>query len=461
MIIFASSSFSIVTFAENADTNKINEISEKVEQLSKENKELRTLLDNINKESISKDDIIKSLEDKEGNLIATADHTINRVNFWIGFLGVFVSVVALIGSVAPYFIQKSRIDKLEKDIDTYKSYTETIRNELNTSKEELSKATKLLGDSKKDLSKSTKLLKYSRGQFEAVKSISKRAEECAATAQENSEKQFIEVDGNYRLIKKEMEEIRDEVKDLAGKAKESEQNAKKSENKAKASEYFNLAYSIKGKYIKDINQRIDLYSKAIDLDSDFGEAYNNRGAMIYNLNKHCNSYYEKIENSKKAIEDYSKAIEINSSKDGDANRRAKYFKNRSLAYSKLGSLIDKKYHAYALEDLDKAKDIEGETAKIYNSISMVYRNLGDYDKALLFVDRSLAIDDSFGFAYSTKAEIFAEQGEDDQFYEYIELALKNGCPVWEFIEQDDVYKKYINEPRFTELIDKYKDKEKS
>lgn len=86
IIFLVFGSFSIVTYAENTDSNKINELSEKVEQLSNENKELRTLLDNINKESIRKDDIIKSLEDKEGNLIATTDYTINRVNFWLSFV---------------------------------------------------------------------------------------------------------------------------------------------------------------------------------------------------------------------------------------------------------------------------------------------------------------------------------------------------------------------------------------
>ncbi|QNU67303.1 hypothetical protein EHE19_001820 [Ruminiclostridium herbifermentans] len=96
MIIFVAGSFPMVTFAENFDySSKINELSERNEQLSKENKELRILLDNINKESIRKEDIIKSLEDKEGNLIATAEHTINRVNFWLTFLGIFISVLGL------------------------------------------------------------------------------------------------------------------------------------------------------------------------------------------------------------------------------------------------------------------------------------------------------------------------------------------------------------------------------
>ncbi len=551
MIIFASGSFSIVTFAANADANKMNELSEKIEQLSKENKELRILLDSINKESVSKDDVIKFLEDKEDKLIATADHTINRVNFWLTFLGVFLTVLALLSAIAPYLINKPRIDKLEKDIEKYKSDIEAARNELNTSKEELSKSTKLLDASKSEFAKSTKLLKLSRSQFEGVKSRSEDAAECAAAAQEYAEKQFKEVDGKYSLIKREMEEIRDEVKDLAEKAKESEQNAKESENKAKASEYFNKAYSIKGKDVEDIREEIELYTKAIEIDNSikeayynrgiaiselnkycnsdaekienikkavdeyskaitidnsYGEAYNNRGVALIELNKYCNSNTEKIENFQKAIEDcstaiklrdgnkkaynnrgiaiaelskyctsdtekienikkaienFSRAIDMNRSNDEDISSLLVSLYNRYLAYSELGKLKDKKYYKNALDDLNKCIDVEGETAETYNRISMIYRILGDNDKALLFVDKSLALDGCFGFAYSTKAEIFAEQGEDDQFYEYIELAMKNKCHVWEFIKQDDVYKKYINEPRFIELIDKYKNKEKS
>ena len=63
---------------------------------------------------------------------------------------------------------------------------------------------------------------------------------------------------------------------------------------------------------------IEAYSKAIEYDPQFAEAYNNRGAA-----------YGKLKNYQSAILDFTKAIQINS-------QYAMAFKNRGMAYNKIG-----------------------------------------------------------------------------------------------------------------------------
>ena len=75
------------------------------------------------------------------------------------------------------------------------------------------------------------------------------------------------------------------------------------------------------------------YNKAIEINPDDADAYNNRGWVLYNLGK-----------DKEAIADYNKAIEINPD-------HAKAYGNRGLLYDQLGD------RQRAISDLQKAAQL--------------------------------------------------------------------------------------------------------
>jgi tetratricopeptide (TPR) repeat protein len=94
-----------------------------------------------------------------------------------------------------------------------------------------------------------------------------------------------------------------------------------------------IAYNNRGNTYARLNEQeraIEDYSKAIELNPNFADAYNNRGSAYAGLNEH-----------RRAIEDYNKAIELNPN-------YAKAYYNRGTAYYGLNE------HEQAIEDYNKA-----------------------------------------------------------------------------------------------------------
>jgi tetratricopeptide (TPR) repeat protein len=124
-----------------------------------------------------------------------------------------------------------------------------------------------------------------------------------------------------------------------------------------ANVYFNEAeeYFDRGDYAEAIAS----YDKAIQLRSDFGQAYNNRG-----LAYHAKEDYDK------AIEDANKAIEL-------LPNSASVYNNRGYAYN------DKGDYDKAIADFDKALQLNSEFAKAYYNRGLAYYAKGDYDKTIM------------------------------------------------------------------------------
>ena len=120
--------------------------------------------------------------------------------------------------------------------------------------------------------------------------------------------------------------------------------------------YFNL---------KKYNKAIEDYSKAIDLNPDNPSYYNNRGDTYFNLKEYD-----------KAIEDYSRAIDLNPD-------NASYYNNRGDAYFNL-----KKYNK-AIEDYSKAIDLNPDNASYYNNRGNAYFNLKEFEKAINDCNRAI------------------------------------------------------------------------
>jgi protein O-mannosyl-transferase len=110
-----------------------------------------------------------------------------------------------------------------------------------------------------------------------------------------------------------------------------------------------IAYSSLGNY----RQAIDDCSRAIEINPVFAEAYYNRGNAYVNLG-----------NNRQAIEDYSRAIEIRPG-------YAEAYYNRGHAYADLGN------HRQAIEDYGKAIEIKPGHVAAYNNRAFIYLKQGD------------------------------------------------------------------------------------
>ena len=115
--------------------------------------------------------------------------------------------------------------------------------------------------------------------------------------------------------------------------------------------------------LKDYNGAISDYTKAIELDPDYADAYNNRGLSKF-----------KLEDYKGAIADYTKVIEL---KPDDA---ATFYNSRGILKKKL------KDYDGAITDYNKAISLNPDFAEAYKNRGISKENLGqpycsDYKKA--------------------------------------------------------------------------------
>lgn len=91
----------------------------------------------------------------------------------------------------------------------------------------------------------------------------------------------------------------------------------------------------------------------------------------------------------------------------------------------------------------------------YYSRGMLYLKEKYYDAAQEDMEKVLEMDPDFGNAYAVMAAVKAAKADEEDFYKYIEIALKQGVDISAFIAKTDV-KNYYLEPRFRKLMIDYK-----
>ncbi|NOU17617.1 MAG: tetratricopeptide repeat protein [Bacteroidales bacterium] len=157
---------------------------------------------------------------------------------------------------------------------------------------------------------------------------------------------------------------------------------KDNEEKLDAVNYFDLAYEE-----KNIDKKILLYTKAIDLDKNYALAYNNRG----------NAYSGKGD-SDKAISDYNKAIEL------DSNNASAY-NNRGVAYKEKGDFEK------AISDYNKAIELDNNKASAYNNRGVAYKEKGDFEKAISDYNKAIELDSNNAMAYNNRGNAYSGKGD--------------------------------------------------
>ena len=105
---------------------------------------------------------------------------------------------------------------------------------------------------------------------------------------------------------------------------------------------------------------------------------------------------------------------------------------------------------------NKVIELDPEFSLGYSCRGNTRRLLKDFENALLDVFKALELDSENIHAIATLAEIYGELGKMNEFYIHFENALKlDPDYMKKTIEEEDVYKRFINEERFNNLLMKY------
>ncbi len=180
------------------------------------------------------------------------------------------------------------------------------------------------------------------------------------------------------------------------------------------------AYSTIGQW----NMAVADYSKAIEIDPNYTDAWSNRGGAYGKLGQwdktiaDCSQAiridptyfkgwfnrgdgYENLGQFDNAIADYTKAIGIDPA-------FAKAYSNRGIAYANLGQWDN------AITDCSNAIRIDPGYAQAYYNRGIVYANLGQWDKVIADCSMTIEIDPSFVQAYSNRGTAYGNLGQVDK-----------------------------------------------
>ena len=175
---------------------------------------------------------------------------------------------------------------------------------------------------------------------------------------------------------------------------------------------------------KQYGDAIMWYTKAIELNSEFAGAYNNRGnayagmeeyakaladynkaialdpELVYAYNGRGNVYQD-MEEYAKALADYNKAIALDP--------------EYAIAYNGRGNVYyDMKEYAKALADYEKAIALDSEYTYPYRNRGIVYNDLERYEDAVKTCTIAIELDPTYKKAYQTRAEAYRAMGEEEK-----------------------------------------------
>ena len=162
-----------------------------------------------------------------------------------------------------------------------------------------------------------------------------------------------------------------------------------------------LEYYHKGDFDKAIND----YSKVIEIKSTFPPIYNNRGIVYNDMGEYD-----------KAINDYNIAIKLNS-------------KFADAYYNRGNTLARKGEYNKAIDDYTKEIELDPNNATTYNNRGAIYDEEKIYDKAIADYTKAIELKPDYTIAYNNRGNIFSNEGLLDEaiadFSKIIELNPDN------------------------------------
>lgn len=162
-----------------------------------------------------------------------------------------------------------------------------------------------------------------------------------------------------------------------------------------------------GNFLLALNQKdhaIEAYSRAIELNPDYREAYEKRGAVYYSQG-----------NRGRALKDFSIIIQLNPDFDiavftdsiaVNPNSAEVYF-YRGSAYARKGKF------ARAIEDYTKAIDLNPGYTTAYSNRGRAYRRQRDYDRAVVDFNKAISLNPNYAEAYCGRGVVYSNKGNYD------------------------------------------------
>ncbi len=127
-----------------------------------------------------------------------------------------------------------------------------------------------------------------------------------------------------------------------------------------------------------LDHAIEDYDRALQLDPDFPDVFNDRGWIYVRTGKFD-----------QAIADFDRAIELKPD-------YALAFVNRAAAYMGKGQFDQ------AIDDSDQAIRLEPDNAKAFNTRGVLYLNTGEFDRAIQDLDQALRLNPDYADAFQNK-----------------------------------------------------------
>lgn len=131
------------------------------------------------------------------------------------------------------------------------------------------------------------------------------------------------------------------------------------------------------------------YTETVGLNSEFAEAYNNRGA----------AHHKKGEVDA-AIRDFDKAIDLNP-------EHATVYNNRGAAYNDKGE-ID-----WAIQDFNTSIGLNPEDANAYYNRGTVYVNKGEVDASIQDYNKAIDLNSEYAAAYNNRGAAYVRKNDFD------------------------------------------------
>ena len=157
-----------------------------------------------------------------------------------------------------------------------------------------------------------------------------------------------------------------------------------------------LAYGKLGEQRRAISD----YNRAVEINPNYSEAYNNRGIA-----------YGKLGDQRQAIPDFDRAIAIDP-------KSAEVYNNRGVTYDKLGD------HRRAIADYDRAVEINPEYPEAYNNRGGAYGALGDQRRAIADYDRAIGLSPKQAEIYYNRGIAYGKLGHDSKEIEDMKTAAR-------------------------------------
>jgi len=152
-------------------------------------------------------------------------------------------------------------------------------------------------------------------------------------------------------------------------------------------------------HLGDQERAIEDFSRAIEINPLFAAAYNGRGLS-----------YNSMGNFTRALEDFGKALEINP-------LYAEVYNSRGLVHNRMSN-----YRA-AIEDFDRAIRINPGLAAVYNNRGNARDDLGDHVQAIEDYSRAIEIDPGYADAYSNRGIAYNSMGNYGRAVEDFDRAI--------------------------------------